>query len=506
MEVQLLTQSQIKSEFKNIVQRAIVIKGTVAYWTWDRNYIENEFGSNFFVALKHIESFFCIDISSTVSIINNIASCSKQVDNFYIYTYKFKVTKIGDENRVSLLHSKITYIETADGYFVFLGSHNNTKNAFNGLNMEHSVLIKFPLHLSTEDTQLLDNILFQLNRIKSFCYKFIFDLVDFYKGLQIIDENFLPRIVLKFDNYQINDVSPNKTISVISFNDLIPNGIQYDRNIKDKKILVAICNDQEVKKIFIAYGEADDKVAKYEMDEKVTESDFIALSINGFSDPLGIPYLSFNTIKNRKIKGSSLNFSEHVIHRFKIIEEIVEFDRVRNFINVPKKISFYREVTETEFNSLHLGQKEFNKNDILKIDSKKHNLEYLRMEKCRAFSESKSHVSELKYNTDIETVLQIDEKLRNIFNDITNEHDDVIENRTIKKFKILSLLSGNNNYEDNLLDKSYEEKIIQLQENISNYVNDRKNGTKIKNKLGQFNGKYYILTHSDLNILKSNNI
>jgi hypothetical protein len=505
MKVKLLTQSQIKSEYKKVIDRAIIIKGTVAYWTWDKTFVENEFGANFFDALNHDESFYCIDITSTVSNIDNIASCSILSDKYYIYTYKFKDTKAGDENRVSLLHSKITYIKTADGYFVFIGSHNNTKNAFNGMNMEHSLLIYFPYELSKQDSQLLDDILFQLNRIKSLCYKFNNKLVDFYKGLQITDQYFLPRVVLKFEDYQISNIKPSKTISIISLNDLIPNAVQYDRNIKDKKILVVICNNQKVKKIFTAFGEADDKVAKYEMDEKVTESDFVALSINGFSDPLGIPYLSFNSIKYKKIKGSSLNFSEHVIHRFKIAEEIDDLDRVKNFAGVPKKINFYRDVTDSEFKSLNLDENIYSKKDINKIDENMHAIEYLGLEKYRLLKKAKSHTNELKYNTDDETVRIIDKKLKEIFEIIMHENEYDINNRNTKKLQILSMLSDIFNYNADSYQNSEEENIKNMQDAILDYVEENKTN-KSNNKLSQFSGRYYKLTDQDLHILRSKKI
>ncbi|MCF8325526.1 MAG: hypothetical protein K9I84_11255 [Leadbetterella sp.] len=505
MEVQLLTQSQIKSEFKNLIEHALIIKGIVAYWTWDRTYVENEFGANFFDALRHNESFYCIDISSTVSKIDNIASCCDLAENFYIYTYKLKDTKTGDENRVSLLHSKITYIETAEGYFVFVGSHNNTKNAFNGFNMEHSLLLKFPLKISTKDSQLLDDILLQLNRVKLMCYKFNNKLVDFYKGLQITDQYFLPRVVLKFEDYQISDIRPNNTISIISLNDLIPNAVQYDRNIKDKKILVVICNKQQVKRVFTAFGEADDKVAKYEMDEKVTESDYVALSINGFSDPLGIPYLSFNSIKYKKIKGSSLNFSEHVIHRFKIIEEIYDLDRVKNFTGIPKKINFYRDITDSEFKSLNLDEEIYSKKDINKIDENMHSIEYLGMEKYRLLKKAKSHANELKYNTDDENVSIIDKKLKEIFEIIMHNNEYDISNRDTKKLQILSILSDVFHYKDKSYQNSEEESIRNMQDAIMNYIEENKRIKSTNNKLSQFSGKFYKLTDQDLHILRSNN-
>lgn len=46
MNIQLITQSEIKQEYKKIFKDAQIIKGSVAYWTFDSDFIDQEFGKN----------------------------------------------------------------------------------------------------------------------------------------------------------------------------------------------------------------------------------------------------------------------------------------------------------------------------------------------------------------------------------------------------------------------------------------------------------------------------
>ena len=475
MEIKLITQSEIKDELKKIVKDAEVIKGTVAYWTWDDSFIETEFGTNYFQALNNKDSFFCIDISSPTTNIDNVATCARKANNFFIFSYRLKNKKKSDEGDISLLHSKIIYIKTLECHFVIIGSHNNTKSAYNGINMEHSVLIKFSVKTSDQEKELLNSFESELDRIKLMCQKFNLDLIDFYKRMQVVDGGLLPRVVLELNSTELNDISINQTISIITLFNIVKERDANIDNIKDRKIIVAVYDEKENLRLFSAIGEADDEVEKGQMDEKVTDSDYIALRIDGFSDLLGIPYLTFQKIRGKQIKGDVINFTNHIIQRFKLIEDIKDYDSVKEFIGRKKKISFYSESTIDDIyfheNHIHINPK-----SVLVIDENKHKLEYLKKEKNSSF-DSKPYKINTDRNINEENRKSIKLKLVKIYEILIQSN--LIESKENIFSSVLSVLSGS----DKSLENITENKNKQL---INDLLSKIRLNKKLKNKLRQF--------------------
>jgi hypothetical protein len=491
MNIELITQAKIKDKYKIIFQKAEIIKGTVPFWTWSDVFVEEKFGKVFFKALNNKESYFCIDISSPTTDIEKIASCCKKANNYYIYSYKYRSKKVANEKVISLLHSKITYVKTALNHYVIIGSHNNTESAFNGKNMEHSILIEFPIKLTFEDTKLLNDILVQLERIKSLCEKFNLSLIQLYKNEQLPVNEDLSMIVIEIDPNDIGKILPGKNISIISI-ELFPISNEVEMKILGKKLLVAISDGNKIQKIYTANGEADDKVTKYEMDEKVTDSDFIAIKIKGLQDQLGLPYLTFKIIKNQIVKGRSLNFANHAIHRFKILEEIQSVNLVKEITGINKKIDFYTDINEEDLEKLDISFKEFNINDIVKIDTNKHNFEFIENEREIAKSSEKEFKSEININTDKETERNVKNKLRNIFELIISDVTDLKENKDLYKLKILEILADEKLNVTEFYSDQISDKINSLSNGILKNIETLIKDKKQKNKLKQFGGKYYI--------------
>jgi hypothetical protein len=483
MEIKLLSRKEIKAEIKNLIDDAILIKGTVAFWTWEKDYIDENFGMNFFKALKNSESFFCVDISTPITNINEISKCSAFADNFYVFSYKFKNIK-----GTPLLHSKITYIECKDSHNIILGSHNNTNKAFSGVNFEHSLHIKFSKNLNTEDRLFLDKILFELENIKSLCIKFNPKSLKYFKSLYINPIS----IFLKFDSLQLTNIQKNSTISIISL-DLFDIKKDEYRNIYNKDVLLFLCDYQKkIIKYYLAKGEADDKVAKDEMEEKVTTSDFIALKIVSVLDHLGLSY-PFYASKNKLIKGSALNIGNHMIQRVKIIKELAFEDVL--LIDENNSQNIYKEI---DIEDLHLlGVDESEKDKILKIDKLKYNSkdEDGNAEQIKSLNIENFFIS----NTTSEIEIKIYDKFDKIFSLLFKSEDyfydeEVLNNKTLQLNKILEIINDGNttNLINEFDDISSNGNTKKLKDLALNFFNNNLIDKKSKNKLGQFQSNFHL--------------
>lgn len=479
MEIKLLSRKEIREEFKILTEDALLIKGSVAFWTWDVKYIENNFGKSFFKALKNPESFFCVDISTPITMIYKIFNCSEQADNFFVFSYKYKVSR-----GIPLLHSKITYIENKDSHNIIIGSHNNTGRAFDGKNLEHSIHIKFSKKLNNDERVILDNFISELDKIKSLCLKFnknIADNILYKKPISIF---------LKFDSQQINNIQNNSTISIISL-DIVGYKKDYYKNIYGKDVILFVYDYQKkLFKYYLAEGEADDKVGQYEMQEKVTASDFIALKIVNVLDHLGLAY-PFYVNKNKTIKGKDLNFINHMIQRVKIIKELSHNEILLN-ADVDNFQNIYKEIDIEDFHLLGIDDSE--KNDIVKIDPLKYNSNYKKEDIVLPPFNIKEN---FKTNTTAEVEAKIYDRVDKIFSLLFGAQDEVddigISNKNNHKLnKILEIITDETL--DNLIhpfdDISLNDKTEKLQVLANNIINKSIIDKKNKNKLGQFQSNF----------------
>jgi hypothetical protein len=480
MDVNLLSRKEIKSEIKNLINDAILIKGTVAFWTWNIDYIVNSFGKNFLYALKNPESFFCIDISTPITDIDEILNCSKHSENFYVFSYKFKSIK-----GTPLLHSKITYIECKDSHNVILGSHNNTDKAFGGINFEHSVHIKLSKKLNTEERLFLDKILFELENIKSLCIKFNPSNHKYYKSLYIKP---IP-IFLNFDSQLINSIQNDSTISIISLDLFDINKDNY-KNIYNKDVLLFVRDNYKNEiKYYLAKGESDDMVEQYKMDEKVSSSDFVALKIVSISDRQGLAY-PFYGHKNKTIKGSSLNIVNHMIQRVKVIKEL-SYDDVFLIDYDNKFENIYTEIVEEDLQLLGINESE--RNNLLKIDKDiYHNKPEETFEKLNSINIENIFES----NTSPEIEIDMYDKFDKIFSILfySDNEDEFSKNKSIRLNKILKILSegvsNDLNIEFDNTSLNYDTK--KLKGLAFNFINDNLIDKKCINKLGQFKTNFQI--------------
>jgi hypothetical protein len=111
--------------------------GLVAYWTAG---IEDL--PTFINLISREKSFVCVDPSSPTNL-ELLLSLNNQGNNFY--AFKYEVT--GFESKEGLLHSKVYLFDNSDDTAVLIiGSHNTSKRALYGTNIEHSMCLRLNKH------------------------------------------------------------------------------------------------------------------------------------------------------------------------------------------------------------------------------------------------------------------------------------------------------------------------------------------------------------------------
>lgn len=141
MEISLvpgLGDPNIKLRLEELFTNCQYIKGCVAFWTIDIDFFSFK---AFARALTKPNSFFCSDIQSPTNI-DNILEYSKYGVN-EIYLHRFRQPPLDYTLNTNLLHSKILLFQLNDiDAEIWVGSHNFTKYALEGLNLEASITIK----------------------------------------------------------------------------------------------------------------------------------------------------------------------------------------------------------------------------------------------------------------------------------------------------------------------------------------------------------------------------
>jgi len=170
--------ASIKNRFEEPVNRCISIKGAIAFWTFSTKYVKQL--SN---KLSNSNSFFCIDINQPTDL-NALAVFKEQGSNVCLYDW-FLSNR--NKNIKHLLHTKLTVFDFSDGTAeIWNGSHNYTRRAFEGPNIEASFIIH-----TNKTSELYNQSVDYLNWIKGHSTEFNIKHIDYYKFLQgtlIIDE------------------------------------------------------------------------------------------------------------------------------------------------------------------------------------------------------------------------------------------------------------------------------------------------------------------------------
>ncbi|WP_298357922.1 hypothetical protein [Runella sp.] len=180
MEIELvptLTNSSVKSRLEHLFETCQVFKGCTAFWTIDIGFL-----SSFASALLKPNSFFCADIQLPTNI-RKIAEFSK-IGVKEIYLHLYRQSPLEYTKNTNLLHSKVLLFQLNDeDAEIWIGSHNFTKYAIGGFNLEASISIK----CRTNDV-IYSDIENYLENIKTkYCSKFDPTKVEIYEKLQTRD-------------------------------------------------------------------------------------------------------------------------------------------------------------------------------------------------------------------------------------------------------------------------------------------------------------------------------
>lgn len=182
MEIELipgLLDPNLKLRLETLFVTCKSFRGCVAFWTIKTNFFREK---AFVQALKKENSFFCCDIQLPTNIDNILEYYKEGVKE--IYLHKYRQPPEDYTQNTNLLHSKVLLFELDDTHAeIWVGSHNFTGYAIEGLNLEAAISIKCTIY-----DKIYKDILSYLEYIKrDFCFQFDASKVDIYKKLQTRD-------------------------------------------------------------------------------------------------------------------------------------------------------------------------------------------------------------------------------------------------------------------------------------------------------------------------------
>jgi hypothetical protein len=203
------SKREVKSRLLTSLKNTKILRGAVAFWTIDYKY----FGDALINALKHEDSFYCVDVSiptnfdALLKIHKKIGSTPK----FYVHTQKTV------DPKEHLLHSKIIIMERNDGKTeVWVGSHNFTDRALRGSNIESSLVITLETHECNE--KFLVDALKYLDDIKNLSNNKPLDESSYFYFMALQTSDYLTWIIKYFqfilENITAESIEYCRTIEI----------------------------------------------------------------------------------------------------------------------------------------------------------------------------------------------------------------------------------------------------------------------------------------------------
>jgi hypothetical protein len=190
LDVKLLPTWQSPSIHRPLeaaLSKCALLQGAVAYWT----VTDGSLGHRISPALRHDSGFMCVDIHQPTDI-DALADLVKSGAHVGLFCEEIATTTdFGKREPPCLLHPKMLLFWSADKTAeLWVGSHNWTRRAIFGLNVEYSVVLKLK-----DTSSLFCEAAEYLQHIRSICEPFDLGRVDYYKELQkFIDEPTVPVI------------------------------------------------------------------------------------------------------------------------------------------------------------------------------------------------------------------------------------------------------------------------------------------------------------------------
>lgn len=188
---------------------ACCIRAVMAYWTIPAL----DLPLHFLQALKHSDSYLCVDIHNPTSI-NALESLNSEGVNVGLHLFsttgKSEVDdSLGMPNH--LMHSKVIIFDydNADS-IVWVGSHNGTFRALKGINLECALAIA-----TSTSSKFYGEVVAHLNAIHESCQTFQHDLIEHYRFLQ---GNKLHNAIsiMEFENGNNQPLSIGEEISIFN--------------------------------------------------------------------------------------------------------------------------------------------------------------------------------------------------------------------------------------------------------------------------------------------------
>ena len=249
MEITLIPgfdNPNLKKELTELLRKCVSFMGCTAFWSVDLKFFnDKDFNDNVFVeALKKPNSFFCADIQLPTNIESLLQYSNEGVKEIYLHKYRQKDEHTQNTN---LLHSKIYVFQINDvDVVIWLGSHNLTRYAITGLNLEASVSIK----CKKDDLIYLDICKYLINVRDFYCFKFKKEDSDIYRKLQSskaekTSENFQTKNVVTLFGSEMEDLINEKNVLLLSLQE------KYFAKYKFKDEIYLHTLDEETKNTYL---------------------------------------------------------------------------------------------------------------------------------------------------------------------------------------------------------------------------------------------------------------
>jgi len=168
--------SSVKAALTAALSRATRLQAGIGYWTIDSALL----GPDLVRAIQHENGFVCVDLHPPTEV-DALAAMATQGARVHVYYEDIPTyTDQGRKEPPCLLHAKMLLFCANDGTAeLWVGSHNWTKRALLGLNVEASLVVRLkdtsPLFVAASD---------YLAHMKAIAEPFDLAKVDFYKALQ----------------------------------------------------------------------------------------------------------------------------------------------------------------------------------------------------------------------------------------------------------------------------------------------------------------------------------
>jgi len=162
----------VRSRLADAVKKAKAIRASIAYWTVATDFVDDLLAER----LSGPDGFLCVDYHLPTDI-DQLARLAELGAAVYIHCADLPTPR---REPPQLVHSKILFFWMADRTAeIWVGSHNWTRRALVGPNVESSAVIRV-----TETSALFCDALAYLDRTKQVCHAFDLSRVDDYKRLQ----------------------------------------------------------------------------------------------------------------------------------------------------------------------------------------------------------------------------------------------------------------------------------------------------------------------------------